>query len=381
MDSVQRVMTTIAHKEPDRVPTGEWGIDHDHVSRIIGHHTYWRNRKDSTIALWEGRRDEMVQSLKEDCAELVRALDYDIITLELVPPKGYRHPDPPKKTGEGEWKDSKGRIYRYAASNDSIMCITPPAEKDLLEDADIQKAFELDIDDSQFELIDYISEKFGDEKVLLFRGVDIYGSLMSPFGGDQTHWLILPMTSPEEIKKMYAPAFGRNKKILEGCAKRGIKIAMQGHDFGMNTGCLMDPAIIRDLYFPFMKMVNDEIYDNGMIPFFHCCGRIWDVLDDFAEAGYKGFQSIQKSCGMDTARMKAEYGDMFTLWTGVQCETLVSGTKEDVENEVREYMKICMPGGGFIFGSTNSVQFGANTDNYLRALEIIRKEGVYSKSI
>jgi hypothetical protein len=36
-----------------------------------------------------------------------------------------------------------------------------------------------------------------------------------------------------------------------------------------------------------------------------------------------------------------------------------------------------MPGGGFIFGSTNSVQYGAKTDNYLKALEIVRNEGIY----
>lgn len=53
MNSKQRVEATINHVEPDRVPVGEWGIDHDHVSKIIGRHTYWRNRKDTTIALWK----------------------------------------------------------------------------------------------------------------------------------------------------------------------------------------------------------------------------------------------------------------------------------------------------------------------------------------
>ena len=36
-----------------------------------------------------------------------------------------------------------------------------------------------------------------------------------------------------------------------------------------------------------------------------------------------------------------------------------------------------MPGGGFMVGSTNSVQYGANTDNYLYALEIVKKYGNY----
>ena len=36
MNSRERVLTTISHKEPDRVPIGEFGIDHDHVSNILG---------------------------------------------------------------------------------------------------------------------------------------------------------------------------------------------------------------------------------------------------------------------------------------------------------------------------------------------------------
>lgn len=96
------------------------------------------------------------------------------------------------------------------------------------------------------------------------------------------------------------------------------------------------------------------------------------------EAGYKGYQSIQESAGMDTRKVKEKYGDVLTLWTGVQCETLVEGTLEEVEREVRENLSFLMPGGGFIFGSTNSVQFGAKTENYLKALDVVREYGVYS---
>ena len=377
MNSIERVLKTINHEEPDRVPTGEWGIDHDHVSKIIGHHTYWRNRKDSTLALWEGRRDEMVESLKNDYAELIEKLDYDVLTVELVPPKGYRPEDPPRKTGEDMWEDSKGNIYKYAASNDSILCLTHPAPKEEITEEDIDKSLEIEIDETQFELIDFINEKYGKDKAILSRDVNIYGTLMSPFGGDQTHQLILPMLAPDEIKKMYRPALEWNKKLLENLKKRNVLIAMQGHDFAMNTGTFIAPNTLRDIYFPFMNMVNYEIVKNGMIPFFHCCGKTWDILEDFAVSGYKGYQSVQKSAGMDTRRMKENYGDKLTLWTGVQCETLIEGTKEELEKEVREYLDLCMPGGGFIFGSTNSVQYGANTDNYLRALDIIWNEGIY----
>ena len=338
-----------------------------------------RNRKDERIALWEGRRDEVVESQKNDYVELIEKLDYDIITVGMVPPKGYVHPDPPRKIGEGLWEDSKGRIYKYAASNDSIMSMNHRPAKECITQEDTQKLWDkLDaFDDSVFELVDYIGNKYGDEKVVLFRGINIHSSMMSIFGGDQEHQLVLPLLAPDEIKKMHEYAFQYNKKLIEHCAKNKVLICMQGTDFGMNTSTIMPPRIIRDINIPLIKRVNQEIEKNQMISFFHCCGNIWDIIEDFIDAGYRGYQSIQESAGMDTCRVKEMYGEQLTLWTGVQCETLIEGTLEDIEREVRKNLNFLMPKGGFIFGSTNSVQYGAKTENYLRALDIVRKYGVY----
>ncbi len=380
MTSKERVIKTISHQEPDRVPVGEWGIDHDHVSKVIGRHTYYRNRKDETIAFWEGRRDEVVESYKNDYSELVEKLDYDILTVDLVPPKHYIHPDPPRKIGDGIWEDSKGRIYKYAASNDSIMCVDNRSSfKESVSEAELKHyldSLEL-LDSTIFELVDYFGEKYGDEKAILFRGIDIYDSVMDIFGGDQQHQLILPLLAPDEIIKMHDYAFQYNKKMIEHCAKHNVLICMQGKDFGMNNSTIMSPQVIRDLYLPLIKQVNFAIEQNGMIPFFHCCGDIKEILADFIATGYMGYQSIQETAGMDTRKVKEVYGDVLTLWTGIQCETLVSGSLAEVEQEVRTSLEYLMPGGGFIFGSTNSVQYGAKTENYLRALDIVREHGVY----
>lgn len=379
MTGRERVLKAINHEIPDRVPIGEWGIDHDHVSRIIGHSTYWRNRRAETIALWEGRRDEVVESQKKDCAELVEKLDYDIITVNLVPPRGYRVADPPRQIGDGIWEDSKGNRYKYAASNDSIMSYRQKPAREAVSTAEIDAAFAAlqEFDDSCFELVAYIGEKFGREKAVLFRGIDIYGCLMNHFGGDQTHQLILPLLAPDQIKRWHDYAVAWNRRLIERCARHHVLICMQGYDFGMNTSTIMSPAVLRDIFFPLMTDVNRLIAANGMIPFYHCCGNIWEIMDDFVAAGYRGYQSIQESAGMDNARVKAQYGDKLALWTGVQCETLVSGTLADTRAEVARNLELLMPGGGFIFGSTNSVQFGAKTDNYLEALAVVREKGVY----
>ena len=379
MDSKERVFTTIAHKEPDRVPVGEWGIDHDHVSKILGRHTYWRNRKDTTLALWDNRRDEVVEGLKRDCVDLVNALDYDVVTVGLVPPKSHFVEDKPRRVAEGVWEDKAGNVYKYAASNDSIICVTHPEGKFELDDDDVELAMTQaeNIDPSQFELIDYACEKLGKDRAILCRSIDIYFKLIDPFGGDIAHQLMLTCTSQEEIEKLRPACLLYNQKIIDHCAQKGVDIIMTGHDYGMNTGCLMRPDDIRKAFFPVMTEVNRRIKLVGKASFFHCCGQVWDIMDDFVKAGYDGYQSIQMSAGMDNARVKALYGDKLTMWTGVQCETLVQGSLQDVEREVRQNLSLLMPGGGYIFGSTNSVQYGAKTDNYLRALELVRKYGNY----
>jgi len=377
----ERVAETIRHREPDRVPAGEWGIDHDHVAEILGRPTFWRNRTATTLAMWENRRDEVVEGLKRDCAEFIEKLDYDVVTVELVPPKNSWTSDPPKKVGEGVWRDSRGNEYKYSAGNDSIMALTAGGEgRTELADGEAEAYADARIaaiDDSCFELIDYIGDRYGKERAVLARIVDVADFLYAPFGGNYEHKVTLPLLCGDAMKSLWPACVKYNRFLLERCRGHNVLIAMQGHDFGMNTGCIISPGQIRDVFMPAMRLVNAEIEAAGMIPFFHCCGNVWDIMDDFVSVGYKGYQSIQESAGMDNATMKRKYGADLTLWTGVQCETMLTGTPEEAEAEINRNLEILMPGGGFIFGSTNSVQFGAKTENYLRALDIVHTKGIY----
>ena len=380
MNNKERVIATINHREPDRVPVGEFGIDHDHVSNILGRHTFWRNRKDETLALWEGRRDEVVETLKQDYAELVERLDYDVVTVPLCPPKNAWSGPPPKKTSEGVWEDHRGRIYKYAASNDSIMHVNrQETGKERLSQDDINRAIESmgRIDESVFELVDYFGDRFGKERAVLFRDMNVHGILLSPFGGDFMHQMIVLSEAEEDLLALVDAAVKYNRMLTEHCVKHNVAIMMQGSDFCMNSGPMFSPGIFKKIFFPLMKRVNEDIKKYGMHSFFHCCGNTTALLDYYVEAGYEGYQSIQVSAGLDNAVIKKEYGNKLTMWTGIQCETLIKGSAEELIREVEEALETLMPGGGFIFGSTNSVQFGANTDNYLRALDVVRKKGVY----
>jgi len=124
MNSKQRVLAALDHREPDRVPLGEWGIDHDTAERILGRKTFHRARARSTLAIWAGRGDEVRRGINEDLVELMEKLDHDLVPVGWNRPGDFNAPNI-KEIDAHTWQDDKGRIYKYSEGNDAILCVDP----------------------------------------------------------------------------------------------------------------------------------------------------------------------------------------------------------------------------------------------------------------
>ncbi|MGV7235420.1 MAG: hypothetical protein ACQ9ET_04100, partial [Nitrosomonadaceae bacterium] len=115
MNSKQRVNTALSLEMTDRAPLGFFAIDSDTASKVLGRETFWRAKAKCQIAYWQGRRDEVVESLIADGIELYKKLDIiDIVCVGVscagtVPPKDY-DPNPPKQLDNDTWEDKQGRV-------------------------------------------------------------------------------------------------------------------------------------------------------------------------------------------------------------------------------------------------------------------------------
>jgi len=69
MNSKERVRACIRREPTDAVPLGFYLVDHDVISKIIGRPTYVRNSVAAQLAYWDGRRDEVVESMKADVVD------------------------------------------------------------------------------------------------------------------------------------------------------------------------------------------------------------------------------------------------------------------------------------------------------------------------
>lgn len=149
-----------------------------------------------------------------------------------------------------------------------------------------------------------------------------------------------------------------------------------GTDFGQQHGTFIAPAAYRDLYQPFHKEVNDFIHTHtAWKTFLHSCGSVVDLIPDFIAAGFDILNPVQCSAaGMDARTLKREYGNDLVFWGGgVDTQkTLPFGAPEDVYKEVRERIDIFNDGGGYVFNTIHNLQANTPAENMLAMLEAVK---------
>ena len=377
MTSKERVQGVLKGQLPDKVPWGEWAVDFDTVERIVGHETYYRAKARSQIAFWEGWRDEVVQSWIEDGIDFYKKMDcFDIINIGapasgVAPPRGY-NPEKPKRIDETTWEFSSGMVMKYSdITADLTIVYDPNAGTKKYTPGDFDKEPEIDIpDESCFEVIDALIDEFGGERFLMGPagdevGIYILGGNFELGGGGFAHGLMQYIDNPDTVKAAIQYETRKNNILDKYLIRAGQDSVAWGQDFASSQATFISPLMFREFALPAIKARVKNVHDEYGIPVFkHACGNNNNILDMFVEAGYDVYQSIQKSAGMKLGEIKARYGRHFACMGGIQVETLVSGTPEEVEKEVRHAMDHFKEGGRWIFGSSHSIAVGTKYDNF-----------------
>jgi uroporphyrinogen decarboxylase len=159
-------------------------------------------------------------------------------------------------------------------------------------------------------------------------------------------------------------------------------VMMVGDDFAGQTRLLMSPATWRKLVKPRLKELFDLMHSLSAAKLFlHSCGAIREVLPDLIEIGLDIINPVQVSApGMDSAELKAVFGRDLVFWGGGADtqHVLPYGKPEEVRAEVRRRLEDLMPGGGFVFNAVHNIQADAPTENLCAMWETLREYGVYA---
>ncbi len=373
MNSKERVLAALERQEPDRIPTGEFATDYPVIEAALGRRTYWRAKIRETKALWQGKRNEVVESQKRDIVEFTRKMGLDMVPVMLVPSKDKVFKKP-RRIGPNTWRDKEGNVFKLAEGSQNLLCVKS-ADEGREYTADDFTYRRPDVDETQLELVRHVVAELGDTHFIFARSPD--GSIALP--GGLLNGIKLCVKKPDVVRKAVEVSLKHAIALDRVFAREGVDSLAPGADYGYNKGTFLKPNVIEKLFFPAMRKQCEAAHAMGVKIMKHSCGNNWPIMDLFVRAGYDAYQSIQPTAGMEIARLKDLYGDRIALWGGVSCERMAAGTPSEIRGLTRYAVEHAAPGGGFICASSHSLLVGTKFENYCAMLEEIARLGGYAR--
>lgn len=161
-------------------------------------------------------------------------------------------------------------------------------------------------------------------------------------------------------------------------AEAGVDALVFADDYGSNTGPLMSPEHFRRYIFPHTQRMVNEFKRLGVPVIMHSDGNLNLLMDDLVDMGIDGYHPVERASQMNIAQVKTQYGDRVCLLGNVDnVTTLVSGSPQDVDAEVKQCIRIAAPGGGHILCSDHSLHDDITNENVFALYDAGRRYGRY----
>ena len=346
MTSRERVLTTFAHKEPDRVPA-------------------WCG---SSVEFWEKAKREL--GLGDE--ELLVRFGDDFRRVFAQ----YAGPDAPL---------SPGAVYRTVFGIERHgMGYGQPMGHPLAE-AGLAQVETYPWPDPNWMDVSHIRAE-----AEAWRGeYAILGGDWSPFWHDAIDlfgmegFYFKMYDQPDVVDAVMARLvdyYAEVSRRIFDAAGGSIDIFFIGNDLGSQTGPLLGEELFRRFILPHLKRLVDLGHDYDLKVMMHCCGGFAPLIPAMIEIGLDALHAVQPSCiGMDLRELKANFGDRMVFNGAIDSHhVLINGTPESVRDGTREVLNIMKPGGGYIAGASHdSILEETPVENVVAMFDAVREFGGY----
>ena len=216
-----------------------------------------------------------------------------------------------------------------------------------------------------------------------------------------TPWLLFPLERAFGLQGMdqfltnmaLEPEFAQEllKKITDLCKSlmgnflretgEYLDIIKIGDDLGMQDRLMISPQMYRK----FLKPVHSEYISfiknkTDAKLFFHTDGDIYDLLDDFVEIGVDILNPIQTHAGRlgNLADLKKRYGKRLSFCGAIDTQQVLPfGNPQQVREEVRRVIKEMAPGGGYLLAAVHTITDQVPVENVIAMIDAVEEYGYY----
>lgn len=393
MNAKERIITTLNHEEPDKVPSFELSIDNLKICEYFGEEYVFQGlqksfkdtyeisggdveKMTSTILMATETRSYLKNTLKRH-TELYRKIGID---LALVPFTGYILF--PKKCYQSYFIDELGRIFDLKKNPSDQMDIAYYREGafSTLEDYEAFKPYAPDDSrrEKYFKQMKKTEEGYRGEIYLIPSLWGIFESTWQAFGFPNFARLLM---QKEKIKKIFDD---RGKFALElvktfmDWGEDGVILIYD--DLGYKSKLLISPKQLRDFVVPWIRKICETAHKRGVKIILHSCGEVFHIFDDLVKAGIDAIHPIEPTTSnpeYDIFKLHQKYGKELTFIGNVSPQDLADKEPEYIKQYTEKLIKNLAPGGGYILSSGHSINPSVKLENFLAMRETLKKYGTY----
>lgn len=220
-----------------------------------------------------------------------------------------------------------------------------------------------------------IRARTGDEFFLCRHG-DV--TMAIPDGEEMVRLCYRLADEPQAVKDEQARAVDAQLEAMAPLAGQGLFDGMAlCSDYCFNSGPFLSPGQFAEFVAPYLARLIEGYRQLGYYTIKHTDGNIMPIIDQLVACRPHALHSLDPQAGVDIAYVKAQYGRQVCLIGNVNCGLLQTGTDEQVIESARYALRHGMPGGGYIFSTSNCVYTGMPLERYNLMMEVWRREGAY----
>ena len=347
MTSMERVLTALSHKEPDRVPV--YPVMAGVGRRLVGA-TYeqWATDADVCAKAFIATAEEF----DIDC--IVTLID---LSLECT-----------------AWGQELIFPENEAAHPDYSKCVIQSLD-------DYDKVEEIDYRNCERMMMHLDVCK----KLVEAKGKDmpIVAFVFGPLGilsmlRNQQDLYIDIYDDADTVKKAVRKITNSLKDYVAALCDTGVAAIMWDTLFA--SGSIMSKEMWRECEGEFMPELCEIVRQKGCHNMIHNCGQriYFDAQIELIQPAAISFLYPPDDC-KDFAECKEKYGDKVSLIGCVTPASAVIGTDEEWDKECTDQIDAMAKGGGFMLATGCEYPSGASFDRAQRMIEIAKTYGVYKK--
>ena len=142
-----------------------------------------------------------------------------------------------------------------------------------------------------------------------------------------------------------------------------------GDDMGFKTATMIAPEHLRQYFFPYHKRLAALAHEHGKVYILHACGNLEAIMDDLIDDVRIDAKHSFEDIIMPVAEFKKKYGHRVGVVGGVDVDFLCRATEDEVRAYTRRVLDACMPSGGYVLGTGNSVANYIPVRNFLAMVD------------